>query len=201
MRLNFFLLFSSLSLLSDSLCEYHSIEEEISEVQTVGKDLPKIKSLVPVTSYEERLEFEGSPGEPAYHEGIDYIHENQAIIDIPVLSAFDGEVVYVRSGCPETGQFERNEALRECGAGWGNHIVIDHGSNIYSRYGHMRFDGVYKRVGEKVYKDEIIGLMGNSGRSEGRHLHLEIGSYSGNFDSCKPSRSFDYVFDPRSYGF
>ena len=63
MRLNFLLLFSSLSILSDSRCEYHSIEEEISEVQIVGKDLPNVKSLVPVTSYEERLEFEGSLGE------------------------------------------------------------------------------------------------------------------------------------------
>jgi murein DD-endopeptidase MepM/ murein hydrolase activator NlpD len=91
--------------------------------------------------------------------------------------------------------------LRECGAGWGNHLVIDHGNNIYSRYGHMRFNGVYKKVGEKVDKDKIIGLMGNSGRSEGRHLHLEIGSYSGDFDSCKPSQSFDFVFNPASYGF
>ena len=38
---------------------------------------------------------------------VDYIHENESVSVIPVLSAFDGEVVYVRSGCPETGQFER----------------------------------------------------------------------------------------------
>ena len=200
MRLNFFLLFSSLSLLSDSLCEYHSIEEEISEVQTVGKDLPSIKSLVPVTSYEERLEFEGSPGEPAYHEGIDYIHENQAIIDIPVLSAFDGEVVYVRSGCPETGQFERNEALRECGAGWGNHIVIKH-DNFFTRYAHLRADSITVNIGERVKSADQIGLMGNSGRSNKRHLHFEVGVYDGVFKSCKPSQSFDYVVDPLKLGF
>ena len=83
----------------------------------------------------------------------------------------------------------------------GNHLVIDHGNNIYSRYGHMRFDGVYKRVGDRVNKDEIVGLMGNSGRSEGRHLHLEIGYYSGDFDSCGPSKSFDFVVNPADYGF
>ena len=43
--------------------------------------------------------------------------------------------------------------------------------------------------------------MGNSGRSEGRHLHLEIGYYSGNFDSCNPSKSFDFVVNPAAYGF
>jgi len=43
--------------------------------------------------------------------------------------------------------------------------------------------------------------MGNSGRSEGRHLHLEIGYYSGDFDSCEPSKSFDFVVNPAAYGF
>ena len=78
--------------------------------------------------------------------------------------------------------------------------MIDHGDNIYSRYAHLRFDGIYKKVGQRINRDEIIGLMGNSGRSDIRHLHLEIGFYLDDFDSCKPSRSFDHVIDPASEG-
>ena len=113
----------------------------------------------------------------------------------------EGTVIYARTGCPSSTQFSDNTILRECGAGWGNHLVVNHGDNIYSRYAHLRFDGIYKKVGQKVSKDEIIGLMGNSGRSDIRHLHLEIGHYLGDFDSCKPSRSFDRVIDPAFYGF
>ena len=117
-----------------------------------------------------------------------------------MLSAFDGEVVYVRSGCPETGQFERNEALRECGAGWGNHIVIKH-DNFFTRYAHLRADSIAVNIGEKVKSADLIGLMGNSGRSNKRHLHFEVGIYSQDFKSCKPSQSFDYVVDPLKLGF
>jgi murein DD-endopeptidase MepM/ murein hydrolase activator NlpD len=46
--------------------------------------------------------------------------------------------------------------LRECGAGWGNHLVIDHGNNFYSRYGHMRFDGVYKKLEKKFIKMKLL---------------------------------------------
>ena len=180
---------------------YESQEEEYAEVQTVGKKELNLDFSSFISTYQTREEFSGPFGEPAEHEGLDLFNIDKTLSDVPINTIAEGVVVYARTGCPSSTQFSDNTMLRECGAGWGNHLVIDHGNNIYSRYGHMRFDGVYKRVGEKVYKDEIIGLMGNSGRSEGRHLHLEIGSYSDNFDSCKPSRSFDYVFDPRSYGF
>ncbi len=200
MRFNPFLLFTSLFIISEPLCEYNSTEEEISKVQTVGIDLPNIKSVVPVTFYEERLEFEGSPGEPAYHEGIDYIHENPSVSDIPILSAFDGEVVYVRSGCPETGQFERNEDLRECGAGWGNHIVVKH-DTFFTRYAHLRANSIAVSIGDKVETKDLIGLMGNSGRSNKRHLHFEVGLYDGIFNSCESSQSFNYVVDPFKLGF
>ena len=148
-----------------------------------------------------RDRFSGPLGDLAEHEGLDLFNIDKDLSDIPIHTIAEGVVVYARTGCPSSTQFSDNTILRECGAGWGNHLVIDHGNNIYSRYGHMRFDGVYKRVGDRVNKDEIVGLMGNSGRSEGRHLHLEIGYYSGDFDSCGPSKSFDFVVNPADYGF
>ena len=42
--------------------------------------------------------------------------------------------------------------------------------------------------------------MGNSGRSEERQLHFEIGIFDGAFDSCGPSQSFDKVLDPIDFG-
>ena len=207
-RFNLFLIFFPFFLFSCSqekeniVClAYESQEEEFAAVQTVGEKNLELDFSSFIATYQSREEFSGSLGEPAMHEGLDLFNIDEDLSDIPVHTIAEGVVVYARTGCPSSSQFSDNTILRECGAGWGNHLVIDHGNNVYSRYGHMRFDGVYKKVGESVDKDEIIGLMGNSGRSDGRHLHLEIGSYSENFNSCKPSKSFDYVVDPASYGF
>ena len=207
-RFNLFLIFFSIVLSSCSqekenlaCLEYESQEEEFASVQVVGEKDINLDFSSFIASYQTRGEFSGSLGDLAEHEGLDLFNIDKDLSDVPIYTIAEGVVVYARTGCPSSTQFSDNTILRECGAGWGNHLVIDHGNNIYSRYGHMRFDGVYKRVGEKVEKDEIVGLMGNSGRSEGRHLHLEIGFYSGSFDSCKPSQSFDYVLDPASYGF
>ncbi len=207
-RFNLFLIFFSFLLSSCSqekenlaCLVYESQEEEFANVQIVGETDLNLDFSSFITSYQTRGEFSGSLGELAEHEGLDLFNIDKDLSDIPIHTIAEGVVVYARTGCQSNTQFSDNTILRECGAGWGNHLVIDHGNNIYSRYGHMRFDGVYKRVGDKVNKDEIIGLMGNSGRSEGRHLHLEIGYYSGDFDSCEPSESFDFVVNPAAYGF
>ena len=207
-RFNLFLIFFSFLLSSCSqekenlaCLVYESQEEEFANVQIVGETDLNLDFSSFITSYQTRGEFSGSLGELAEHEGLDLFNIDKDLSDIPIHTIAEGVVVYARTGCPSSTQFSDNKILRECGAGWGNHLVIDHGNNIYSRYGHMRSDGVYKRVGDKVNKDEIVGLMGNSGRSEGRHLHLEMGYYSDDFDSCKPSKSFEFVLDPASYGF
>ncbi|MDA9757936.1 M23 family metallopeptidase [Pseudomonadota bacterium] len=207
-RFNLFLIFFSIFLSSCSLekentacLEYESQEEEFANVQIVGEKDINLDFSSFIATYQTRGEFSGSLGDLAEHEGLDLFNIDKDLSDIPIHTIAEGVVVYARTGCPSSTQFSDNTTLRECGAGWGNHLVIDHGNNIYSRYGHMRFGGVYKSVGDKVNKDEIIGLMGNSGRSEGRHLHLEIGYYSGDFDSCEPSKSFDFVVNPAIYGF
>jgi murein DD-endopeptidase MepM/ murein hydrolase activator NlpD len=207
-RFNLFLVFFSFVLFSCSqesenpaCLAYESQEEEFSNVQIVGEKNLNLDFSSFIATYQTRIEFSGRLGELAEHEGLDLFNIDKELSDVPIHTIAEGVVVYARIGCPSSTQFSDNKILRECGAGWGNHLIIDHGNNIYSRYGHMRFDGVYKRVGDKVNKDEIVGLMGNSGRSEGRHLHLEIGYYSGDFDSCEPSKSFDFVLNPATYGF
>ena len=58
------------------------------------------------------------------------------------------------------------------GGGYGNHVYLDHGNGLTSRYGHM--SRVVVSVGDTVKKGQIIGYVGSSGDSSGPHLHFEI---------------------------
>ena len=51
-------------------------------------------------------------------------------------------------------------------------IEINHGQGIATRYGHM--SRRIARVGQRVHRGELIGLMGSTGRSTGSHLHYEV---------------------------
>jgi murein DD-endopeptidase MepM/ murein hydrolase activator NlpD len=57
-------------------------------------------------------------------------------------------------------------------AGYGKHIRIDHGYGYVSLYAHLSNYNV--RKGQKVTRGDLIGFVGNTGRSQGPHLHYEI---------------------------
>lgn len=57
-------------------------------------------------------------------------------------------------------------------SGFGNRVVINHGFGYETLYGHMyRFKA---RVGQRVKRGEVIGYVGNTGKSTGPHCHYEV---------------------------
>ena len=58
------------------------------------------------------------------------------------------------------------------GGGYGRNVVLDHGNGIESRYAHLKKVDV--TVGQRVEKGDVVGLVGNTGRSTGPHLHYEV---------------------------
>ncbi len=56
--------------------------------------------------------------------------------------------------------------------GYGNLVVIDHGNGWSSVYGHLSQWNV--DCGQSVFRGNLIGRSGNTGRSSGAHLHFEL---------------------------
>jgi murein DD-endopeptidase MepM/ murein hydrolase activator NlpD len=57
-------------------------------------------------------------------------------------------------------------------SGYGKVITVDHGHGIVTRYGHC--SQMYVKAGQKVRRGDVIGAVGNTGRSTGPHLHYEV---------------------------
>lgn len=188
---------------------YSETLQEFAPVQTAGGSFeafaPSPKFIVP-SAFIRKVPFAGAPESPASHEGIDLVHDDPKAAVVPVVAAAPGVVKYVRTGCPQSAMFTKNTKLREAGAGWGNHVVIRHGDasdpktgeryGVYTRYAHL-VPGTVKLVpGDRVEAGALIGEMGNSGRSDVRHLHFEFGIKKEPFATDRPAQSFDKIFDP-----
>jgi len=86
-----------------------------------------------------------------FHKGIDIANR----IGVPVRSTAKGVVTFVGWD-----------------GGYGNCIVINHGSNMSTRYAHLQQISV--KLGQALNRGDIIGTIGNTGRSSGPHLHYEV---------------------------
>ena len=85
----------------------------------------------------------------------------------PILAARDGTVIEVVQEFKEGGwkQELRNKA---------NFINILHDDGLVTRYVHLYYDSAKVSVGERVKANQIIGLVGMTGYTNGPHLHFEL---------------------------
>ena len=56
--------------------------------------------------------------------------------------------------------------------GLGQAVYLSHGFGVTTRYGHMSHVDV--RPGQRVKRGDVVGRVGNTGRSTGYHLHYEV---------------------------
>jgi murein DD-endopeptidase MepM/ murein hydrolase activator NlpD len=57
-------------------------------------------------------------------------------------------------------------------AEYGNIVDIDHDNGLNTRYAHLQKSLV--KVGDVVLKGQLVGQVGNTGRTTGPHLHFEV---------------------------
>jgi len=86
------------------------------------------------------------------HYGMDFT----APRGTPVYATGDGKIIRVDQGS----------------AGYGKHIRIDHGFGYITLYAHLSKYNVRKY--QKVKRGDLIGFVGNTGRSQAPHLHYEV---------------------------
>lgn len=90
-------------------------------------------------------------GSSKFHAGLDFA----ASVGTRVYATADGVVT-----------------VAERKGGYGNCIDITHGYNYLTRYAHLSEIKVVE--GQHVRRGELIGLVGNTGKSTGPHLHYEV---------------------------
>lgn len=92
-------------------------------------------------------------GQLYLHRGLDIAYYS---LGVPLLSAANGKVVEV--------DYQPT--------GYGNYVVIKHKYGFYTLYGHMNHASV--KEGQEVNRGDVIGVMGSTGNSTGRHVHFEV---------------------------
>ncbi|MNJ49417.1 Murein DD-endopeptidase MepM [compost metagenome] len=64
--------------------------------------------------------------------------------------------------------------VAEWWSGYGNTVIIDHGDNLWTLYGHIRNGGIKVEKGEQVKRGQKVAEVGSTGNSTGPHLHFEV---------------------------
>jgi murein DD-endopeptidase MepM/ murein hydrolase activator NlpD len=132
------------------------VADELSTNRALREVLYALPTNMPIANYSVSSDFgirkHPVTGIPHFHTGVDLL-----------TATNDDNVHPVKPGIIVMAEFHST---------YGNTVVVRHTNGVESLYAHLAAISV--KVGDKVTMDDVIGRIGNTGVSTGKHLHLEI---------------------------
>lgn len=133
------------------------VQQRMNELSALAKTVRSVPLASPVINPHRQTSGYGIRRDPfkrtrrSRHFGLDFA----ASRNTPIVATAPGRVV--RAGTWGT---------------YGKVVEIDHGNGFRTRFAHL--NSIKTRVGRTVALNDVIGLMGSTGRSTGTHLHYEV---------------------------
>jgi murein DD-endopeptidase MepM/ murein hydrolase activator NlpD len=102
-------------------------------------------------------------------------NKNYRAYGTEIHAVADGVVTQVGDGIPQNTPGAKSLAvpitLETIG---GNHVIMEIGNGLFAFYAHMQSGSLRVKVGDKVTRGQVLGLLGNTGNSSEPHLHFQI---------------------------
>lgn len=142
----------------------------------MGNDWTDLHKMDPV-SQSFAYDFVRLGPDGALFAGAGLRNEDHFCWDQPVLAPANGKVLFVRDGLadstpgqpPDFGLIQSDPRMMT-----GNTVVIGHGQGECSYLGHLRQGSIVVRQGQRLRQGQVIARVGNSGISQGPHLHYHL---------------------------
>ncbi len=107
------------------------------------------------------------------------------------LAVADGVVTEVKDGVPENTPGDSQAVPITLETIGGNHVIVDLGGGFFALWAHLQPGSVKVKLGDRVKRGQVLGLVGNSGNSTEPHLHFHVSDAS----SVLGSEGLPYALD------
>ena len=113
----------------------------------------------------------------------------------PIHAVADGTVVVTRDGLPDIPPMTKNPGLRTPEDYAGNNVIVAIGHGRYAVFDHLVRGSVRVRRGQRVRAGQVVGKLGNSGNTDGPHLHFGIEARPDSLAQGLPFEIDDFVLE------
>lgn len=118
-------------------------------------------------------DFEIRKNDLPYHNDLQEFKNYYSYLE-PIIAPYDGWVIELINRHQNTHITKDRQIICDVDDPKGNYIVLKHPNGEYSTLCHFEKDTFKVQLGDLVKQGDILGLVGNSGNTQGPHIHFQV---------------------------